>query len=63
MITRQRQVAEWVAWFIIFDAIATLLLHVVSSTATRLAITVGIGIPLMLFIRGPVRKLLPPKVR
>ena len=63
MVSRQRQVAEWVAWFVIFDAIATLLLHVVSSTATRAAITIGIGIPLMLVIRGPVRKLLPPKNR
>jgi hypothetical protein len=63
MVTRQRQVAEWVAWFVIFDAIAKLLLYVVSSTATRTVLTVGIGIPLMLIIRGPVRRLLPPKTR
>jgi hypothetical protein len=63
MISRQRQVVEWVAWFVIFDAIATLLLHVVRPTATRAVIAVGIGIPLMLLIRGPVRKLLPPKTR
>jgi hypothetical protein len=63
MVSRQRQVAEWVAWFVIFDAIAMLLLHVVSSTPTRAALTVGIGIPLMVLIRGPIRRLLPPKSR
>ena len=63
MVSRQRQVAEWVAWFVIFDAIAMQLVHVVSSTATRAAIAIGIGMPLMLLIRGPVRKLLPPKTR